>query len=156
MWNDSNFTRRRFIMRKAICLHPVLVLSPMLNIGCNLWGSVPHLHKYRFYWQKNDQCYNKFCISEHHIIYPAELFASVPQQENPFQLIRSPRLLQSLQPHARSLPYKYSAMHKLAIGLITRAEFNTLTNTEKAWWIPVLLLLNPDFLYECFTSTVFI
>lgn len=121
MWNGSNFVRRRFITRKAIHLHPVLVLSPMLNVGCGLWGSIPHLHKYSFYWQKNDQHYNSFCISEHHNIYPAELLASVPQQEIPFQLCHSPRLLQSLQPHARSLPYKHSAVHRLAVGLITRA-----------------------------------
>lgn len=47
--NHSNFVRR-FIMRKVTHLHLVLVLSPMLNISCVLWGSISH--KYSFYWQK--------------------------------------------------------------------------------------------------------
>lgn len=63
-----------------------------------------------FIGKKYFPCYNNFCISEHHNIYPTELFASIPQKENPFQLFLSPKLLQSLQFHTRCLPYKCSAM----------------------------------------------
>lgn len=49
MGNYSSFVRR-FVMRKVMHLHLALVLSPMPNISCCLWGSISH--KSSFYWQK--------------------------------------------------------------------------------------------------------
>lgn len=71
-WKKIHYASHTFM---AIHLHPVLVLSPMLNAGCGLGGWILHLRKCSSYWEKNDHCYNNFCISEHHNIYPAE-FAS--------------------------------------------------------------------------------
>lgn len=151
----SNFVRRRFITRKATHLHPVLVLSPMLNIGCVLWGSILHLHKYRFYWQKMI-CATTFAYLNITTFIQQNFLQPSPSCRIHFSSAIPQGSLQSLQPSAGLPPYKYCAMNKLTVELITRAEFNTFTNTEKAWWIPVLLLLNPDFLYECFTPTVLI
>lgn len=115
----SNFVRRRFLTRKATQLHPVLVLSPMLNIGCGLWGSILHLRKYRFYWQKMI-CATTFAYLNITTFIQQNFLQLSPQQQNPFQLCHSPRLLQSLQPSARLPPYKYCAMNKLTVELITR------------------------------------